>query len=58
MVETFGFFVVEGPRATPAKHDELVSAFIDGAITIDSLGNGQSRARSAIAGDGRQVSRE
>ena len=50
-VEAAGLGGVERASAAAAEDGELVAGFVDGAIAIDALGDGESGAAGARGGD-------
>ena len=42
---------IQGARPAPAKHGQLVTRLIHGAVPVDPLGNGQRRAFGACGGN-------
>src|SRR6266567_4141478 len=50
-VEGLGLRAVEGPCTSAPEDSELVAGFVDGAVSVDTLGNGQRGATRAGGGD-------
>ena len=50
-IETGGFVTRERPGASTAEDGDLISALIDGTISIDSLRDGQGRSAGAKRSD-------
>src|SRR5215470_11691889 len=50
-VNRLGLGPIERACATPAKNGELIAGFIDGAVALDSFGDGQRRASQMRRGD-------
>src|SRR5580704_8294969 len=51
LIEALHFGTIEGTCAATAKDGELVAGFVDGAVSIDALGNGECWAARACSGD-------
>jgi hypothetical protein len=50
-VETGGLVAGEWPGTSPAEDRDLVSTFVYGAVTVDSFGDRECRAASAVGRD-------
>src|SRR5215472_3935113 len=50
-VNRLGLGPIERACATPAKNGELIAGFIDGAVALDTFGDGQRRASQMRRGD-------